>query len=217
MGELSNDPFLAARLILTLRRAGITDADVLRAIEAVPRRAFVEVDVADLAYEDCVLPIGCGQTLEPPSVVASMLQALNLKTPNEAKVLVIGAGSGYTLALLNLLADEVMAMERFRRLKDRALHNLATIGIDSIEVRHADGLAGWPDRGPFDRILLTGEVTEVPAALLSQLTERGTCIAPISNPANQTILTVLNAEGREVAARPTVHHTPLRHGVSKVL
>ncbi len=194
----------------------MTDPDVLRAVEAVPRTAFVEPDLGDLAYEDCVLPIGCGQTLEPPSVVGAMLQALALKDLRNGRLLIVGAGSGYTAALANLLFRDVFAVERFRRLKDRALHNLATIGIDSIDVRHGDGLLGWPEHAPFDRILLTGEIAAVPEVLLRQLTQRGLCVAPLAED-GQSLLCVFGAGGRRISARPTVHHTPLLAGVSKAL
>ncbi|MEO1407440.1 MAG: protein-L-isoaspartate O-methyltransferase, partial [Pseudomonadota bacterium] len=176
MGELSHDPFLAARLILTLRSEGITDPDILRAIEAVPRTAFIEPELASLAYEDCVLPIGCGQTLEPPSVIASMIQALGLRARPDANVLIIGTGSGYTTAVINRLAGAVWGVERFRRLADRTLTNLAATGIDTVQILHGDGLKGWPDEGPFDRILLTGAVESVPGELFQQLAETGLCV-----------------------------------------
>ena len=134
MGELTDDPFQAARLILTLRREGITDPGVLRAIETVPRSLFIEPSLADLAYEDCVLPIGCGQTLERPSVVSSMLQALQLSAGQVKRVLIVGCGSGYTAALEAELCQQVYAIERFRRLTDRAARNLALAGIDSVAI-----------------------------------------------------------------------------------
>jgi len=216
MGELSHDPFLAARLILTLRREGITDPAVLRAVEAVPRTAFIEPELADLAYEDCVLPIGCGQTLEPPSVIASMLLALGLKTRPDANVLIIGMGSGYTAALVQRLAGSVWAVERFRRLADRSRTNLATTGVDSIHVLHGDGLKGWSEHAPYDRILLTGAVDAVPGELFEQLSETGLCVAPIPEP-GRSMLAVFGRSGERITAHPTVHHTPLRSGVSKVL
>lgn len=216
MGELSHDPFLAARLILTLRSEGITDPDILRAIEAVPRTAFIEPELADLAYEDCVLPIGCGQTLEPPSVIASMIQALGLKARPDANVLIVGTGSGYTAAVINRLAGKVWGVERFRRLADRTLTNLAAIDVDSVHVLHGDGLKGWPDHGPFDRILLTGAIDAVPGELFQQLAETGLCVAPIAEP-RRNVLTVFARSAERISAQPTVQHTPLRSGVSKVL
>ncbi|MEM7663483.1 MAG: protein-L-isoaspartate(D-aspartate) O-methyltransferase [Pseudomonadota bacterium] len=216
MGELSHDPFLAARLILTLRSEGITDPDILRAIEAVPRTAFIEPELASLAYEDCVLPIGCGQTLEPPSVIASMIQALGLRARPDANVLIIGTGSGYTTAVINRLAGAVWGVERFRRLADRTLTNLAATGIDTVQILHGDGLKGWPDEGPFDRILLTGAVESVPGELFQQLAETGLCVAPIAE-SQRNMLTVFGRSAERISAQPTVQHTPLRSGVSKVL
>ena len=216
MGELTDDPFQAARLILTLRREGITDPGVLRAIETVPRSMFIEPELADLAYEDCVLPIGCGQTLERPSVVSSMLQALRLEEGTTKKVLIVGGGSGYMAALVAELVMQVYAVERFRRLSDRAARNLARAGIDSVAVKHDDGLLGWQKNGPFDRILLTGEVTDIPDALLGQLAKRGFCVAPVRKNNVSELLSV-NADGTCLQRSPTVFHTPLRHGVSKAL
>ncbi|MEM9670680.1 MAG: protein-L-isoaspartate(D-aspartate) O-methyltransferase [Pseudomonadota bacterium] len=216
MGELSHDPFLAARLILTLRREGITDPDVLRAVEAVPRSAFIEPELADLAYEDCVLPIGCGQTLESPSVVASMILALDLKACPEANVLLVGVGSGYMAALIQRLAGTVWGVERFRRLADRSRVNLSGIGADPIHVLHGDGLKGWPEHGPYDRILLTGAVDTVPGELFEQLSESGLCISPLEEPRGH-VLAVFDRSAERVSAQPTVQHTPLRSGVSKVL
>lgn len=217
MGELTDDPFLAARLILTLRKEGITDPDVLRAVESVARTSFVDPSVADLAYENCVLPIGCGQTLERPSVVAAMLQALRLRDgPDNARVLIIGAGSGYTAALASELAGEVFAVERFRRLCDQAKRNLAAAAITNVRVWHGDGLAGWPDEAPFDRILLTGELDVVPDVLLAQLAPSGFCVVPLAGESGGELVCIDNL-GDKRLDRMTVNHTPLRTGVSKAL
>lgn len=216
MSELSDDPFQAARLILTLRREGITAPDVLRAIETVPRSMFIDDDLAGLAYEDCVLPIGCGQTLERPSVIASMLQALRLNELVDGRVLIIGAGSGYTAALVAEMAEQVFAIERFRRLADRAAKNLAAAGIDSVRLRHDDGLAGWREHRPFSRILLTGEVESIPDVLLGQLGKGGFCVAPIKENAANYLVSV-NADGTCLHRLATVSHTPLLNGVSKAL
>ncbi|MEO0883152.1 MAG: methyltransferase domain-containing protein [Pseudomonadota bacterium] len=216
MGELSHDPFLAARLILTLRQVGITEPDILKAIEAVPRTAFIEPELSGLAYEDCVLPIGCGQTLEPPSVIAAMIQALGLKARPNAKVLIVGAGSGYTAAVVKRLAGSVCGVERFRRLADRARTNLEATGVSDVDILHGDGLKGWADRAPFDRILLTGAVESVPGDLFLQLAETGLCVAPIAEP-QRNMLVVYGRSAERISAVPTVQHTPLRTGVSKVL
>lgn len=216
MGELIDDPFQAARLILTLRREGITDADVLRAVETVPRSAFIDPELADMTYEDCVLPIGCGQSLERPSVVASMLQAATLGAVSSGRLLIVGAGSGYMAGLATRLIGQVFTVERFRRLVDRAGRNLGDVGIDNVAIRHGDGLEGWTERAPFDRILLAGEVEAVPEVLFSQLADGGVCVAPIVTD-GQSMLVSLDREGRRLTARPSVFHTPLRDGVSKAL
>lgn len=216
MGELIDDPYQAARLILTLRREGVTAPNVLRAIETVPRSMFIEPDLAELAYEDCVLPIGCGQTLERPSVIATMLQVLKLQDRPDGRVLIVGGGSGYTAALIAEMTAEVFAVERFRRLADRAAKNLIAAGIDSVRLRHDDGLAGWSAHKPFDRILLTGQVPEVPDALLGQLGKGGFCVAPIIK-GGKNMLVAVNADGTCLHHANTVFHTPLRNGVSKAL
>ena len=216
MGELTDDPFQAARLILTLRREGVTDPGVLRAVETVPRSMFIEPELADLAYEDCVLPIGCGQTLERPSVVAGMLQALQLGSQADKKVLIVGIGSGYVAALVLELASYVAGVERFRRLADRAVKNLARAGVDSVQIKHDDGLMGWRDLAPFDRILLTGAVSAIPDALLGQLGKGGFCVAPITKDGKTELISV-NADGTCLQRQSSVLHTPLQNGVSKAL
>ncbi|MEL7128337.1 MAG: protein-L-isoaspartate(D-aspartate) O-methyltransferase, partial [Pseudomonadota bacterium] len=216
MGELNDDPFQAARLILTLRREGVTDPNVLRAVEAVPRSAFIEPELAGLAYEDCVLPIGCGQTLERPSTLAAMIQLLRLQDVSDPRILIVGCGSGYTAALVAEFTETVFAMERFRRLADRAVQNYQHLGIESVSVRHGDGLLGWVEAGPFDRILLTGSVSEVPSGLLSQLSDGGLCIAPIAEGETQSLV-VLDKNGIPQSSEPTHPHTPLMSGVSKAL
>ncbi len=216
MSELTDDPFQAARLILTLRQEGITDPDVLRAIETVPRSMFIAPDLADLAYEDCVLPIGCGQTLERPSVVAAMLQALELGSRRDARVLIVGVGSGYTTALVMELASYVAGIERYRRLADRSVKNLVRAGVDSVQVKHGDGLEGWRSAGPFDRILLTGAVESVPDALLGQLGKGGFCVAPVMKEGVCELYSV-NADGTCLQRRGTVLHNALQAGVSKAL
>lgn len=216
MGELTDDPFQAARLILTLRREGVTDPRILSAIESVPRSAFIAEELVDLAYEDCVLPIDCGQTLERPSVLAGMLQALDLGDLEQGRVLIIGAGSGYVAALAAQLSHEVFAIERFRRLADQADRNLVKVGCGSVEVRQGDGLEGWPERGPFDRILLMGSVDKVPEALIAQLGDGGICLAPTIKEEKSRLICVAD-DGSENVIHASVIHAPLRAGVSKAL
>lgn len=216
MGELTEDPFQAARLILTLRRAGITDANLLRAIETVPRSMFIAAEYSNLTYEDSVLPLPCGQTLEQPSVVAEKIQMLSLGSKIDKRVLLVGVGSGYTAALLSELASSVAGIERYRLLTKLAAENLQLAGIDSVSLKHGDGLDGWREKGPYDRILITGAVEAIPDPLLGQLAKNGFCVAPVIQ-GDQTKLIAMNADRSELNAMMCGFHLPLRAGVSKTL
>jgi protein-L-isoaspartate(D-aspartate) O-methyltransferase len=141
------------QFMLTLRRRGIGDAAVLRAMDEVPREYFVEGGFLDAAYADRALPIACGQTISQPYVVAYMSEQLGVR--GDHQVLEIGTGSGYQAAILSRLARELITIERFRTLADAARVRLETLGYRNVEVRLGDGLAGAPDRAPFDRIIVT--------------------------------------------------------------
>ena len=165
------------RLIMKLRRSGITNTAVLAAIERVPREAFVPQPFLDQAYEDRTLPIGHGQTLSQPQIVALMTQALEVKPVH--RVLEIGTGSGYQSAVLSLLAREVFTIERYAALLDDALPRFAELGLRNIHARIGDGNEGWPEAAPFDRIMLTAAGTDVPPALVDQLGEGGVMVLPV--------------------------------------
>lgn len=165
------------RLIMKLRRSGITNTAVLAAIERVPREAFVPQPFLDQAYEDRTLPIGHGQTLSQPQIVALMTQALEVKPVH--RVLEIGTGSGYQSAVLSLLAREVFTVERYAALLDGALPRFAELGLRNIHARIGDGNEGWPEAAPFDRIMLTAAGTDVPPALVDQLGEGGVMVLPV--------------------------------------
>jgi len=191
MAELIADPFRAARLVLHLRQEGITDDGVLKAMETIDRGAFVDGDsLAKLAFEDCILPIPCGQIVPRPAVTGQLLQALQIRQMREARILLIGVGSGYTAALAAQLGADVFAMDRFRRLCDAARRRMLDLGLGNVAIRHGDGLAGWPERGPYDRILLTGAISEVPEILLQQLTKGGVLIAPFQMADAQHLLRI---------------------------
>ena len=182
MAELIADPFRAARLVLHLRQVGITDEAVLKAMETIDRGAFVDDPaLASLAFEDCILPIPCGQIIPRPAAIGQLLQALEIKTLGQARILVIGVGSGYIAALAAQLGGHVFAVERYARLTDEARRRIIDLKLENVAVRQGDGLAGWPERGPYDRILLTGEVGEVPGGLLEQLTGDGLLVAPMAH------------------------------------
>jgi len=162
---------------LSLRRRGITNQAVLKAMDEVPREEFVDPEFVRDAYADSALPIACGQTISQPYVVAFMSQ--QLAVGSEHRVLEIGTGSGYQAAVLAHLAREVISLERFPRLAEIARRRLKRLGLGNVEVRVADGLAIGEELGPFDRIIVTAAMREIPASLKNQLTPDGILIAPV--------------------------------------
>jgi protein-L-isoaspartate(D-aspartate) O-methyltransferase len=165
------------QFLLALRKRGITDATVLRAMDEVPREHFVENTFADNAYADQALPIACGQTISQPYVVAYMTEQLGVQ--GDQRVLEVGTGSGYQAAVLSRLAREVITIERYRTLAEAARARLATLGYRNVEVRVGDGLAGVPERAPFDRIMVTAAAETVPETLVQQLAEGGVMVLPL--------------------------------------
>jgi protein-L-isoaspartate(D-aspartate) O-methyltransferase len=163
--------------LLALRRRGISDQAVLRAMDEVPRGRFVEAGFADSAYADQALPIACGQTISQPYVVAYMTEQLAVRPHH--RVLEVGTGSGYQAAILSRLAREVVSIERYRTLADRAQERLRTLGYDNVEVVVGDGMAGVPARAPFDRIVVTAAAANVPDALVEQLADDGVMLLPL--------------------------------------
>jgi protein-L-isoaspartate(D-aspartate) O-methyltransferase len=165
------------QFLLTLRRRGISDQAVLRAMDEVPRERFVDSDFAASSYADQALPIACGQTISQPYVVAYMTEQLGV-LPHH-RVLEIGTGSGYQAAVLSRLAREVVSIERYRTLADQARERLRALGYDNVEVITGDGFAGAPARAPFDRIIVTAAAEDVPPALVEQLGEGGILVLPL--------------------------------------
>jgi len=160
-----------------LRARDITDERVLAAMAAVPRHAFVPADVRAQAYADGALPIGRGQTISQPYIVALMSQLLALR--GDERVLEIGTGSGYQAAVLSYLAQAVYSIEIDPELAARARATLAALGRDRVSVRVGDGYYGWPSAAPFDAIIITAAVPRLPTALLGQLREGGRVVAPL--------------------------------------
>jgi protein-L-isoaspartate(D-aspartate) O-methyltransferase len=163
--------------MLTLRRRGIGDKAVLRAMDEVPREHFVEPALAESAYADRAMPIACGQTISQPYVVAYMTEQLQLKPHH--RVLEVGTGSGYQAAVLSRLAREVVTLERYRTLASSARARLKTLGYDNVEVLLGDGFAGEPLRAPYDRIMVTAAAEAIPPALLAQLADGGIMVLPL--------------------------------------
>ena len=162
---------------LALRRRGISDQAVLRAMEEVPREKFVAPGFVQSAYADQALPIECGQTISQPFVVAYMTQRLEVGPAH--RVLEIGTGSGYQAAVLSRLAREVVTIERYRTLADTAGERLKALGCANVTVRVGDGMGGAPDLAPFDRIMVTAAAEDVPEALVVQLAEEGKMVLPV--------------------------------------
>jgi protein-L-isoaspartate(D-aspartate) O-methyltransferase len=182
------------QFLLMLRRRGIMDAAVLRALDEVPREHFVERGFAESAYADQALPIACGQTISQPYVVAYMTEQLGVQ-PQHC-VLEIGTGSGYQSAVLSRMAREVVSVERYRTLAERARARLKTLGYQNVEVRIGDGLAGAPERAPFDRIIVTAAAETVPEALVEQLADDGVMILPLGpHDGNQRLVRLTKSAG----------------------
>ncbi len=176
-----------AALVLALRRRGVGAREVLSAIERLPRRLFLSARHHGLAYEDASLPIECGQTVSSPSLAAFTVQALEL-APEHA-VLELGTGSGYQAAILALLAARVETLDRFATLCDLATRRFAALKLENVTARKADGFEGYKQKGPYDRIVATAAVPDVPDAWIQQLKPDGILIAPVGQAREPQILT----------------------------
>ncbi|WP_372522304.1 protein-L-isoaspartate(D-aspartate) O-methyltransferase [Sulfuricaulis sp.] len=181
------------RLIQRLREEGIRDERVLEAMRNVPRHLFVDEALATRAYEDTALPIGQGQTISQPYIVALMTQAL-LAGGRLKKVLEVGTGSGYQTAILAQLVDTVYSVERIEPLMKLARKRLREIGCRNVQIKLSDGSWGWKDHAPYDGIIVTAAPAEVPLALIEQLAPGGRLIIPVGGPAMQELLLVQHTD-----------------------
>ncbi|PHR91105.1 MAG: protein-L-isoaspartate(D-aspartate) O-methyltransferase [Robiginitomaculum sp.] len=163
-------------MIMRLRSRGISDTSVLRAMEAIPRTVFVPNALKMQSYDECEIPIACGQSLLAPLTVAILCQTLQI-APNH-KVLHIGTGSGYSVAVLSKLCTRVYSVERYKTLRDEAEERLRNLCRNTV-LRHGDGRFGWRGQAPFDRIMVCGSVRVMPTALLEQLPPRGRMVAVV--------------------------------------
>ena len=173
---------------------GIRDARVLEAMRTVPRHEFVPESLRSGAYEDHPLPIGEGQTISQPYIVAAMLQHMVLRPTD--RVLEVGTGSGYVTALLSMLVAEVYSVERQGLLATTARSRLQRLEYHNVSIRIGDGSLGWPEHAPFDTILVSAATAEVPRAWFAQLTEGGRMIVPVGPPACQELQLIRKIEGR---------------------
>ena len=185
------------RLVQRLADHGISSPAVLERIRNVPRHLFVDEALASRAYEDSALPIGHGQTISQPYIVALMTQALveeddGVRCP--AKVLEVGTGCGYQTAVLGPLAGHIFTIERVGQLLKAARRRLGELAIDNVRYRHGDGLKGWPGQAPFDGILVAAAPVEIPQTLLDQLATGGRLIIPVGAPGGQELVRVTRTE-----------------------
>jgi protein-L-isoaspartate(D-aspartate) O-methyltransferase len=201
----------AARQLMVdaqLRARGVSDPRVLDAMLRVPRHRFVPEAYRSQAYEDHPLPIGDGQTISQPYIVARMLESLNLTTADE--VLEVGTGSGYVTALLAELAAQVFSIERHPALADCARNVLAALGYANVRVFTGDGTLGLPAEAPFDAILVSAAASDLPSALLAQLRDRGRMVIPVGPADSQQLQFIRMVDGQQVVSlRELVRFVPL--------
>lgn len=202
------------RLIQRLMDQGITRLEVLEAIRSVPRHLFVDEALAHRSYEDTALPIGYGQTLSQPYVVAKMSE-LALAHGRPKRVLELGSGSGYQTAILASLVDEICAIERIKPLLDRARRQLRELRVRNVRLRHGDGLEGWPSEAPFDLILGAAAPERIPPDLLEQLAPGGRLIMPVGGRRQQLIMVTASPEGYVEEVIEEVNFVPMLRGVRR--
>lgn len=203
-----------AELLLRLRRVGVTDQKVLAAMEAIPRDVFVPADSVGEAYAERALPIDCGQTISAPAIVGIMTAALEVS--DRDRVLEIGTGSGYQAAVLAKLARRVYTVDRFRTLVSAAEQRFAALNLSNITTRVGDGMKGWPEQAPFDKMIVTAAGTTVPDGLLEQVSAGGIVVAPVGPPdAVQKLVKIVRTDdGYERSVLADVRFVPLIPGAA---
>jgi len=200
-----------------LAERGIRDVRVLDAMRTVPRHEFVPESLRQEAYEDHPLPIGEGQTISQPYIVAAMLEHLGLQAGDQAaeRVLEVGTGSGYVTALLSLLCGEVYSVERHAQLAALAESTLRWLGYRNVKIRVGDGSQGWPEYAPFDAILVSAATAEMPPALFAQLREGGRMVVPIGPASSQELQLIRKIGGQpEVEVLEGCRFVPLVEGIA---
>jgi len=201
----------AAVLAQKLQSEGISQQQVLNAIANTPRHIFVEAVLAHKAYENTALPIGQGQTISQPYIVARMTELL-LEDKAPGKILEIGTGSGYQTAILARLFSHVCSVERIKALQFQAKRRLQQLDLHNVSMKHGDGWQGWPSKAPFDSIIVTAAPTEVPVALLQQLSDGGRLVIPVG--LHEQVLRVYQRTGDDFTSRDieAVRFVPLVPG-----
>ena len=204
------------RLVSRLAKNGITNHAVLDRIRTVPRHLFVDEALQSRAYEDSALPIGQGQTISQPFIVALMTQALiddEGEVRRLGKVLEVGTGCGYQTAVLSTLVDQIFTIERILGLLQNARKRLGELGLNNVRFRHGDGLRGWPGQAPFDGILVAAAPAGIPDKLLDQLAVGGRLVIPVGPPGRQELIRITRTtEGLEKENLCAVSFVPLLEG-----
>ncbi len=201
------------RLVNRLREKGIQEASVLAAIESTPRHIFIDEALAHRAYEDTALPIGMGQTISQPYIVARMTEIL-VDSGIMGNVLEIGTGCGYQTSILSKVSFQVFTIERIEALQKLAVDRFKALALNNISHKHGDGFFGWPEHAPFDAIIVTAAPDSIPPALVEQLALGGRMIIPVSlaSGEQQLILLEKTAEGMNQSEVETVKFVPLLSG-----
>lgn len=185
-----------------IERRGITDARVLAAMRAVPRQEFMPLDTREMAYDDRAIPIGLGQTISQPYIVAFMTQSLALKPQD--RVLEIGTGSGYQAAVLAGLVKEIYTIEIVEALGKQAAATLSRLAYNNVKTRIGDGYQGWKEAAPFDAIIVTCAPDDIPPPLVEQLAEGGRMIIPVGSPGQPQNLILLKKTGGKIEQRKSL-------------
>ncbi|KHT62408.1 protein-L-isoaspartate O-methyltransferase [Photobacterium gaetbulicola] len=199
-----------ALLLNYLRRQGIADDKVLQAMASVPRELFIDEALSHKAYENNALPIGCGQTISQPYIVAKMTELMALSPGS--RVLEIGTGSGYQTAVLAHMVNHVYSVERIKALQWQAKRRLKQLELHNVSTKHSDGWRGWASKGPFDAIIVTAAAAEIPVELLAQLADGGRLVIPVGEVSQ--VLKVIVREGERFTYRDieAVRFVPLVAG-----
>ncbi|MGB2599876.1 MAG: protein-L-isoaspartate(D-aspartate) O-methyltransferase [Candidatus Omnitrophota bacterium] len=207
------DTFAARRRQMVegqIESRGVTDRNVIKAMMKVKRHLFVPRNLIDAAYRDTPLPIGHGQTISQPYIVAYMTEAAGLKSTD--RVLEIGTGSGYQAAILGEIAKEVYTIEIVKPLAESAESRLKQLGYDNIKVKWGDGYEGWPEYAPFDAIVVTAAPPEIPEELVTQLKTGGKMVVPVGSFFQELYLIIRAESGYEKKALLPVRFVPMVHG-----
>jgi len=208
------------RMVQKLAAQGITDPQVLQAMSVIERHRFVDSALVNQAYEDTSLPIGLGQTISKPNVVARMMELLMgaQKEPSGklGRILEIGTGCGYQAALLSLVAREVYSIERLRGLHDKARENLRTFRLANLHLLFGDGMAGYPKGAPYAAIIAAAGGDAVPSAWIDQLATGGRIVAPMVTTGGRQALVVIDKtpQGLKQSVLEAVHFVPLKSGIA---